>query len=293
MHALSDGDRGAAARLRRRAVRLWRRRSVRRFALVQGPALILALTLVRLASDPATHAAVAERVATVRDALTARPEFAIRRVIVDGAAEEVRAEIVAALGDAVGASSLDLDAGRLRARVEDLGWVAAARVSLEAPETLRVAVEQREAAAVWRVDGEPWLIGAEGVAITPAFSRADHPELPLLLGAGAEAAAAEGLAILDEAGPLGAHIRGLVRIGERRWNAALSGGRVVMLPEDGAVAAMRAAVALAEESGALDAAVAAIDLRLPERPTLRLTPEGAEALRRARDPEPAAAGRDA
>ncbi len=282
----------APSRLRYRLSRLWRRRAVRRAALVQGPALAAALVLADFASDPETHAAMEARFAALREAVLAREAFAIRRIEVEGAAPAIEAEIRAALADAEGASSLDLDAAALRARIEDLGWVASARVSLEAPEALRISIVQRRAAAIWRVDGEPWLIAADGARIDPAFSRADRPDLPLVVGPGADAAAPEALAILDAAGPVAPRIRGLVRVGERRWDVALAGGRRILLPMADPVAAMETAARMVAEQGAFDRAVTALDLRLPDRPTLRLTPEAAEALRLNRDLA-AAAGEDA
>ncbi len=267
---------------RYRLARRWRRRTFRRAVLVQGPALALAVVAATLASDPAVHAALREKASALRAALTARPEFAIRRIEIEGASPGVRAEILASLTDALGASSLNLDANAVRRRVESLGWVATARVSLEAPEALRVAVTERTAAAVWRIDGEPVLIDAAGVEIEPAFRRADHPDLPLVAGEGANDAVAEALAVLAEAGPLGPRIRGLVRVSARRWDVVLTGVTreedndvILRLPADDAAAAMARAAALQRDHGLFDRDVAAVDLRLPERPTIRLTPRGA------------------
>ncbi len=263
---------------RYRLARLWRRRAFRRAVLVQGPALALAAAAAALASDPQVHAALADKAQAVRAALTARPEFAIRRIEIEGASPAVRAEILAALTDAMGASSLNLDANAVRRRVEALGWVASARVSLEAPEGLRVAVDERTATAVWRIGGEPVLIDRAGVVIEPAFRRADHPDLPLVAGDGADAAVDEALAVLAEAGPLAPRVRGLVRVGARRWDVVLAGATreedadvTLKLPADDAPAAMARAAALQSEHALFDRDIRAVDLRLPGRPTVRLS----------------------
>jgi cell division protein FtsQ len=268
----------ASSPLRYRLSRLWRRRSVRRALTVQAPALAFAGVAALLASDPAVHAMVAERAGAVRAALTARPEFAIRRIVVDDAGPMVEAEIRAVLGDALGASSIDLDVGALRRRIESLGWVESARVALDAREELRVAVTERVAAAVWRRDGEPHLIDAHGAEIAPAFSRADHPELPLVAGKGAAEAVAEALALHRAAGPLALRIRGFVRVGERRWDVVLAEGKTLMLPEADPLAALEAALAMQAREAVFERDAAALDLRLPDRPTLRLTPRGVETL---------------
>lgn len=296
MRALGPQDRPArragaadAPLWRYRLARLWRRRAFRRAVLVQGPALALAAAAAMLASDPAVHAALADRAQAVRAALTARPEFAIRRIEIEGASPGVRAEILAALTDAMGASSLNLDANAVRRRVEALGWVASARVSLEAPEGLRVAVVERAAAAVWRIDGEPALIDRAGFVIEPAFRRADHPDLPLIAGEGANAAVADALAVLEAAGPLAPRVRGLVRVGARRWDVVLSGVTreedddvTLRLPAEGAPAAMARAAALQTAHGLFDRDIRAVDLRLPGRPTVRLTARALARLAAAR-----------
>lgn len=275
----AGGARGRQAepgRLRRRLNRLWRRRWVRRAATTHLPALALAAAAAMLASDPAVHAAAQAKLAEARAALTARPEFAIRRIEVAGADAALEGEILAALTDATGASSLDLDPAVVRRRVESLGWVAGAEVHLEAPEALRVIVRQRRAAAIWRIEGEPVLIDAGGAVIEPAFSRGDHPELPLVVGPGAAEAVSDALAVLTVSGPLRPRVVALTRIGARRWDVALLGPApgetmTLMLPETGAPAAMAQAARMHERIALFDRDLAAVDLRLPGRPTVRLT----------------------
>jgi cell division protein FtsQ len=278
----------APSRWARRAQRLWRRRGFRRAVTLHGPALALAGLVAVAAYSPAAQDAVAQRLGAVVDRLTQRPEFAIRDIRIDGAAPMLEAEIRAALIDVMGASSLALDAAAVQRRVESLGWVARARVALAAPVGLRVSVEQRRAAAVWRVDGEPFLVDAGGAVIEPAFSRADHPDLPLIAGRGAERAVDEALAVLASAGPLGSRIRGLVRVGERRWDVMLAGPApgetmTLKLPHDHAVAAMAQAVGAQAGGRLFDRDLAVVDLRLPGRPTVRLTERAHDMLEAALD----------
>ncbi len=285
----------APSPLRYRLARLWRRRWVRRLALSQGPALIVAALATALATHPSTHAFVAERAAALRAALDAQPQFAVRRVVVEGVSTDLAAELRAMLDDAVGASSLSLDPAAMRARVEALPRVRRARVALEAPGTLRVSASERAPAALWRIDGRLRLIDAEGVDLGPVARRADRPALPLLLGAGAAGAAAEGLALLAQAAPIAPRVRGLVRVGRRRWDLALDRGVTIRLPGDAPEAALAEALRLHAAADLLARDIHALDLRLPERPTLRLGPAAREALetRRRRDGWPSGSGEDA
>jgi cell division protein FtsQ len=79
--------------------------------------------------------------------------------------------------------------------------------------------------------------------------------------------------VLAAAAPVAERVRGLVRVGERRWDLMLTKGLRIMLPSERPVEAVEQAVALHRETRALDRDLVALDLRLPERPTLRLHPE--------------------
>jgi cell division protein FtsQ len=277
------GAKARRAPLAYRLKRLWRRRRVRRLSLVHGPILVASIAIGLIATDPRVQDSVMSRVEAARAAVTARPEFAINRVIVEGASPAVEAEIRAALFDVTGASSLALDAAALLRRIKQLGWVSRAAVTLEAPNLLRVAIEERAAAAVWRVDGDLWLIGSDGARITALFGRDDYPTLPLIVGEGADRAVPEALSLVAQAGALKPRLRGLARVGERRWDMVLDRGQRISLPmatpgepSTGPVAALRAALALHRRTGVLDRDVAALDMRLQERPTIRLNRRAAE-----------------
>ena len=62
----------------------------------------------------------------------------------------------------------------------------------------------------------------------------------------------------------------LERIGERRWDVVLDRNQRIMLPEKGAVHALERAIALDQAVDMLGRDIAAVDLRLPRRPTMRL-----------------------
>lgn len=265
------------SRLGWRLARLWRRRGVRRAVTTQAPALLALGLGALLASDPGTHALIADKAQALGEALTARPRFAVSRIEIEGASPGLEAQMREILLDAEGASSLQLHASELRARVEALGEVRQATVALQAPDALRIAVVERRPAMVWREDGTVRLIDATGATIVSIGGRAERPDLPLVVGDGAARAAREALAIFAAAAPLQDRLRGLVRVGERRWDVVLTQGMRIMLPAERPVEAMDQALALDRAHGLFARDVAAIDLRLPQRPTLRLGPDALEA----------------
>jgi cell division protein FtsQ len=135
-------------------------------------------------------------------------------------------------------------------------------------------VRQRAPAALWRWDGQLHLVDGDGVVIAPVARRADRPRLPLVVGEGADRAMEEALALWARAAPLHDRLKALVRVGERRWTLALIGPQQVHLPAEGAEAALSRLLALDAAEEILEREVSAVDLRDPERPTLRLTPRG-------------------
>ena len=70
--------------------------------------------------------------------------------------------------------------------------------------------------------------------------------------------------------PLGNRLRGIVRIGERRWDVVLDRGQRVLLPETGSVQALERVIALSQAQDVLARDLAAVDMRLAARPTIRM-----------------------
>ncbi len=277
----------APSRMRYRLNRLWRRRSVRRFAMVYAPCLAAAGGVFWLVSNQALYNAAADRMAEVRDAVAKRPEFAISSVEVIGATSVVESQILSRFDpeeDGSPVSSLDVDTAALREEVERLGWVRSARVALIPPDAIRIDVEERVPAAVWRSAGQLILIDPTGDEIEALAERSEWGELPLVVGSDAAENVAEALALLADAVDLTPRIIGFVRVGERRWDIHLTEGKVLMLPADNPRDALDRILLLHRTEGLLDRDVAVVDYRAPGRPTVRLGPAAQDRLRELRDP---------
>src|SRR5690606_26352017 len=79
-------------------------------------------------------------------ALTRTSLLDVDRIEVEGAARSGAAEVRRAAGVATGEPLVDVDTGAVAARVEELAWVAQARVDRAWPATLRIRVTEREPA---------------------------------------------------------------------------------------------------------------------------------------------------
>ena len=146
---------------------------------------------------------------------------------------------------------------------------------------LQVTITERVPVAVWRTADGLMMVDETGYRVAGLVSRSDRPDLPLVAGEGADAAMQEALALFDAAGPLTPRIRGLVRIGERRWDIVLDREQRVLLPERNSVQALERLLALDQAQDLMNRDILTIDLRSDHRPTLRLTPNALAEARRA------------
>jgi len=83
----------------------------------------------------------------------------------------------------------------------------------------------------------------------------------------------QALQLFAAAKPIAERVRGLVRQGERRWDVVLTRDQVIELPETDPVPALQRVIALQEAGQLLDRDVTVIDMRNPDRLTVRLGPD--------------------
>jgi cell division protein FtsQ len=263
--------------------RLWLRPWFRRLVNFGVPMLAGLLAAWTLAAELDLRARAAQAAADLRAALIDRPAFVIARMEIPGVSADLAEAIRVASFVTLPVNSLEVDVAAVRDRVEALAAVERASVRAVAGGVLEIRAIERIPVVVWRGPAGLQLLDHHGVRVAEIDSRLRRPDLPLVAGEGAEAAVPEALALLAEAGPIAGRLRGLVRMGERRWDLVLDRDQVIRLPEADPLAALRRVMALdaAEELLARDVMV--VDLRDPARPALRLTPHAQAELIRLRE----------
>ncbi len=125
----------------------------------------------------------------------------------------------------------------VRAKLLRYGWIKDAHVSRRLPDTLLVDIEERSPAAVWQDNGQLTLIDAGGVLLEPVRPEA-MPDLPLIIGPGANLQEPAYQALLSAAPALKPRVKAATWIGNRRWDITFDSGETLALPEDGAGAAL-------------------------------------------------------
>jgi len=277
----------APSRMAYRLHRLWLTPLVRGVVRVGGPVALVVLAVAGLLSDADRRAALAGVWTELRSGIEERPEFQVSGVDILGASAPVRAALAALAPQEFPVSSFRLDLDGLRAEVEALDAVARAELRVRADAVLELRIEERVPVAIWRTDDGLKLIDAEGRRVARLLAREARADLPLLAGLGADAEVAEARALAAAAAPLGDEVVGFVRMGERRWDVVLSGDRRILLPGQGALSALERVLALDQAQDLLARDVAVVDMRLPGRPTVRLSGAAVEELRRVRATAPA------
>jgi cell division protein FtsQ len=164
-----------------------------------------------------------------------------------------------------------VDVAAIRERLLDYGWVKDARVSRRYPDTLVVDIVERAPAALWQDGNRLSLIDAEGHVLDKvAVTR--MPDLPLLVGAGANGHARGLDELLVRAPTIKAQLVSASWVGQRRWDLAVQTGETIALPE-GQAAAATALAKFAEKdksAGLLGRGIKRFDLRKAGQMTVRL-----------------------
>jgi cell division protein FtsQ len=211
-----------------------------------------------------------------RDAAANKSGFRITNLTVAGRKQLSEEEVLSAAGFTPNASLLFLDVTAVRRSLEAAPRVARATVRKFYPGSLEITVEEREPFAIWQLSGKLSVIADDGTVLGPFLPRMS-PALPLIVGPGAAVRANEFLAVLARYPQLREQVRASVFVAERRWNLKFKSGLDVRLPETDVPRALDALVQLDRERNILSRDVTAVDLRLPERTTVRLSDEAAQA----------------
>lgn len=271
------------SRLAYRLQRLWLTPSVRRGVKAGLPVLVLSFALGLWLGDDTRRGALVQAASDLRLTFENRPEFQVSSLSVQAETPEVMQAIEQRLALDLPVSSFHLDLDALRRRVEALDAVESAALRIRSGGALEVSVIERVPAMVWRHHGGLELIDAEGHRVARLAAREARADLPLIVGDGAPAAIAEAQRILAAAAPLSERLRGLVRMGERRWDLVLEHDQRILLPAIGAVAALERVLALDAAQDLLARDVQAVDLRDPSRPTIRMSQPAMAELHRIRN----------
>ena len=164
-----------------------------------------------------------------------------------------------------------VDVAGIREKLLRYGWVKDARVSRRLPDTLVIDIVERQPAALWQDKTRLSLIDRDGVVLD-RVKVSDMPDLPLLIGPGANAHSDELNALLAHVPALKPQLESAAWVGGRRWDLNFQSGETVVLPE-GAGDSKKALAKFAKldkSAGLLGRGIKRFDLRIPGKMIVRL-----------------------
>jgi cell division protein FtsQ len=264
-----------ARRLNARADRLDALSPPRGFGVAAAALIILASIAFGIVRGGHTQDVI-DYLSVTRDSAANALGFNITAVALAGNKHMTREEILATAGVTGHSSLLFLDVADARARLKTNPWIADATVQKLYPDRLQISVTERAAFALWQKDGRIGVIADDGTVLEPYISRR-FLDLTLFVGAGAATRAKDFQALIDRYPDIRDNLRAAVLVAERRWNLRLKNGIDVRLPETDVEGALDRLVALDRDKKLLSRDITAIDLRLADRVTVRLSDDAAQA----------------
>ena len=243
---------------------------------VIGSILLIAGTLVYGAVAGQHLPAVIDWSKDARDIAANALGFRIAAISLSGEREVSREEILTTAGVTGRASLLFLDADAARQRLLANPWIADAAVLKLYPNRLQITITERHAFALWQKNGRLSVIAADGTVLEP-FVENRYLGLPLVVGRDAERQAKDFLAVVDRYPDIRSALRASILVADRRWDLRLTNGIDVQLPESDVAAALDRLVGLDHDKKLLSRDITVVDLRLPDRVTVRLSDAAAAA----------------
>ncbi|MFV0410515.1 MAG: cell division protein FtsQ/DivIB [Paracoccus sp. (in: a-proteobacteria)] len=260
----------APSRLAYRLNRMWLTPSFRRMTRIGLPIFAVGFVALVWLADDDRRASLSGMFTGMVEAVQNRDEFMVKVMTIDGASEPVDKALRMMLPVDLPASSFDIDLEALRQDILMLDAVQDVELRIKPGGALAAKVVERQPVMLWRHARGIEQLDEGGHRVASVTARSVRPELPLIAGEGADKAAAEALQLYAAAGPLLQRVRGLQRMGERRWDLVLDRGQRIMLPSEGAVMALERAIALNQADDLLGRDVWALDLRDGSRLVVRI-----------------------
>ena len=259
--------------------RFWLRRNIRFSLKVLVSVLFMGVGYYLIETRTNLLVDVKEASARVSKLFSIDEAFKIKGINIISDDESIANKITAEIQLDFPKSASQIDVETLRNKVEKIPFVKNASVRITADGFIEIAVLLRDPVVIHRIGNRYVLLDLEGREVDQLKSRAERLDLPLIVGLGAENYVSEALTILLEAKDLVTRVRGLVRIGERRWDIILDQNQRIFLPEQNSLTAMKKIIALHEGQRILDREIDYLDFRDINRPMLGLTERSEKQLR--------------
>lgn len=210
------------------------------------------------------------KVETAFHKLVSHPDLQVNGLRIIASTEELHAKLAVLVNQKFPVNSLVIDLEMLREKAEAIPAIEKATVEIEPGGFLTITAIEREPSVILRRGKDLFLLDENGLVLLQAENRLDHMALPLITGDSAEKFVPEALEIFAAAAGVRDSIRGLVRVGMRRWDLVFDGNRRVLLPAERPAEAVQRLMILEIAELLLQRKLVSVDLRDPSRTSVRL-----------------------
>ena len=218
--------------------------------------------------QPGTFEGVRDGARSAFVSATADAGMTVQRIRTEGHAQASAEAIHSAVGVELGAPIFAVDLSAVLDRVQAIDWVESVTVERHLPSTLRVSIVERTPVALWQRNRRLVMVDRAGVEVG-AEPVAEFAHLPIIVGDGALLQMPPLLDAMAADPMLSRRVQAAIWIGGRRWTLHFDNGLEAKLPEAEVEAAWARLVREIDHHHLFEQPVAIVDLRLPDRTTLR------------------------
>ncbi|MBL0849121.1 MAG: cell division protein FtsQ/DivIB [Candidatus Liberibacter ctenarytainae] len=197
------------------------------------------------------------------------PGFSIKNIRIIGNAKTSEKDIFHRLDLNKDTSLIIFDAIQVQKKLLQLPWIAQAEIRKVYPDTIEIRLKECSPYAIWQHNANFFLIDQNGKIIDLARNE-QFAHLPTLIGLGAnkEIQSFEQIMAFSE---IAKRVKAYSWIAGRRWDLHLKNGIIVNLPEEKFRIALFKILDLQDKYHILERDISVIDMRIPDRITIRLT----------------------
>jgi len=257
------------SKLRYRMERIWLRAWLRKLILKIALFAILAITLMMCLLPFKDELKLKDIKHSLESFIFTRPELSIKGLSIKNTNPDLTNQIKAMLQLSFPINPLKIDINYLQELINSLESVNFSKIRITENGVLEVVINERIPVLLHRKDTELMLLDMNGRRIGEAFSRVERPDLPLVVGEGANKRVQEALEIYKISSPILNRIRGLILVGERRWDIVLNLNQRIKLPDEDAKMVLLGFLGSRQALNILSHNFSVIDLRLGGRVIVR------------------------
>ena len=196
-------------------------------------------------------------------------ELSITRILVKGAQESLKKEIIALIESAATAGFSAWKAQALREKIEDIRKVKKAFVKFSTDGLVIVNVIERKEAVVFFNNDLYEVLDSNGVILSIKQNYEGLSSFPLLVGKDASKNINALLALVNEIGSYQSEVLYYEWVGERRWDIHMKSELVFKLPENNLNKGLNVMRMFLRETNKLSKTVVSVDLRNIDKPIIR------------------------